>query len=199
MSLIDYSFAERGDVLRVECAVRDGWQKGTETYRYREQITSSSDWLGHKLKITASVFNKPSSLTESASRYILRGVHKGGHSGVEFRLDDQSGRFDIRLTKNGVLNGDLLWKETEKNGKLCISWSHVVTTVSETGGESEQAKKGFVKARETLRLVAKLIDRQYRLDIFVVFDSPSSGPPPIVRDWFRKFYPGGLPSLGKRR
>jgi hypothetical protein len=39
----------------------------------------------------------------------------------------------------------------------------------------------------------------YRSDLLVVFDPPPAGPPPVEREWSRRFFPGGLPSLGKRR
>ena len=39
----------------------------------------------------------------------------------------------------------------------------------------------------------------YRLFLLIVFNPPESGPPMIEREWCRRFYPGGLPSLGKRR
>ena len=39
----------------------------------------------------------------------------------------------------------------------------------------------------------------YRIDLLLVFDPPSAGPPPVEREWSRRFFPGGLPSLGKRR
>lgn len=39
----------------------------------------------------------------------------------------------------------------------------------------------------------------YRVDLLIVFDPPPSGPPAVEREWSRRFFPGGLPSLGKRR
>jgi hypothetical protein len=39
----------------------------------------------------------------------------------------------------------------------------------------------------------------YRIDLLVVFEPPPAGPPPIELEWSRRFFPGGLPSLGKRR
>lgn len=41
--------------------------------------------------------------------------------------------------------------------------------------------------------------RLYRIDLLAVLDPPPSGPPPIELGWSRRFFAGGLPSLGKRR
>jgi hypothetical protein len=194
MALVDYSFVEHGDVLRLECRVQDGWRKGPNTYCYSQEIRVP--WLfNYTLKVHPAIFSKPTSLAASASNYLLASVQGGGHSGVEFRLDDHNAQFNVRLWRGDALNPDMAWSETEKNGRLCISWSHVVSVA--TGGSQEQ--QSVTRREGGLRLTAKLVERQYRLDLLIVFEPPSSGPPPIVRDWFRRFYPGGLPSLGKRR
>jgi hypothetical protein len=39
----------------------------------------------------------------------------------------------------------------------------------------------------------------YRIDLLVEFNPPPVGPPPNELEWSRRFFPGGLPSLGKRR
>jgi hypothetical protein len=41
--------------------------------------------------------------------------------------------------------------------------------------------------------------QSYRISLLVVFDPPPTGPPLVEREWSRRFFPGGLPSLGKRR
>lgn len=193
--LLDYSFLEHGDVLRLDCGVKDGWSKGPNTYCYSQKIPVP--WrFDYTLKARSGVFPKPGCLDASASNYLLAGVQRGGDSGVDFSLDERSAHFNVRLWRQEALNSDIPWCETEKNGKLCISWSHVVSVA--TGGSQEQ-QQSVTRTEGRLRLKAKLIERQYRLDLLIVFDPPPSGAPPIVRDWFRRFYPGGLPSLGKRR
>lgn len=39
----------------------------------------------------------------------------------------------------------------------------------------------------------------YEVQMLVVVEPPAKKPAPIYRDWCRRFFPGGLPSLNKRR
>jgi len=55
MPLIDYSFAVSGTVLRLECAIANGWGRARQTYCFSEEIRVP--WkLDYTLKTRASVF-----------------------------------------------------------------------------------------------------------------------------------------------
>jgi hypothetical protein len=39
----------------------------------------------------------------------------------------------------------------------------------------------------------------YEVQLLLVAEPPAKKPAPVYRDWCRRFFPGGLPSLNKRR
>ena len=123
-----------------------------------------------RLKPEQAYSPNPVSLSDAEAECKLA-KSSGGNSGITFDYGSGKLRFDVNLfAASDELNRNLPWHETHTN-KVCIGWSEILTNNV----------------------------RPYTLDLLIVFNPPPSGPPPLVRDWFRRFYPGGLPTLGKRR
>lgn len=170
MPLVDYSFVEQATILRLECRVADGWRRARKTYCFSEEVRIP--WRhDYTLKTRTSMFPYPVTLSDFESQWRPLGNFSGTHENIKFRFKDGGLRFDIPLwTPGSGLNEHLPWDLTQTK-KYCVRWEHVVNCGS------------------CLR----------RISLLIVFDPPPAGPPPDVRDWFRRFYPGGLPSLGKKR
>ncbi|HMH05236.1 MAG TPA: hypothetical protein VK579_01020 [Terriglobales bacterium] len=119
------------------------------------------------------MFPYPVSLSPLASIFPgSKGKFAGGRTGINYALRNGKLQLDVKLLiAPEILNPELSWHET-------------------------YTKKPCLTGEELLEIPAI---GSYSLALLIVFDPPLGRPAPVVRDWFRRFYPGGLASLGKRR
>lgn len=172
MALIEFAFLEQAAKLRLDCQVADGWRKHQKTYCFSEKVRIP--WsFDYTLKARPSVFPYPVSLSPLASIFpCFKGNSEGGRTGINYVLRNGKLQLDVNLLiAPEMLNPELSWHETYTK-KPCLTWEELLEIPS---------------------------IGSYRLALLIVFDPPPGRPAPVVRDWFRRFYPGGLPSLGKHR
>ena len=123
-------------------------------------------------------------------------VDKNGDPRGDHFVDDPSGGdpvvtlaiaattldFRVRLfDSSGIFNPGLPWRE----------------------GSGEQAQMHFrypkLKAAQHQVGLTRESPVSYEVQMLVVAKPPTRKPVPVYRDWCRRFFPGGLPSLNKRR
>jgi hypothetical protein len=182
VTLIDSSFVEGGKTLQLDCKLADGWRMYEKTYCFSEGV--SLEWkFDKRIQVTVSVFPRPGGTSDavkhappleiSPSKIGWAGINysaKQGTLSIQLPFLISCGRDTESLADGNIPNPRLAWHET--NGKLCL---HVM--------DQRIALRGRIK---------------YELQVLCVFHSPL-GPGPTMIEWCRRFYPGGLPTLGKKR
>jgi hypothetical protein len=173
MALIDYAFREDASVLHLVCKVAAGWRKARKTYCYSEECKSIEMTGGVTVRARVSVFPVPATLSEHAANFVFASEWEGGdRSRIWYAVDPSCLRLNTRLYKpEGIVNEQLPWGTTNESHKLCVRWED------------------------------SFFDRpgHYRLSVLMVFNPPPNAPGPTVWEKGEGFFPGGLPSLGKRR
>jgi len=173
MSLIDYAFRDNARVLQLTCKVAAGWRSANKTYCYSEECRQIEVYQGMVARVRVSVFPVPVTLSNSASEFLIASAHEGGDfSTVSYSIDAEWLRVNVRLHKpDGNPNETLPWDLTNESRKLCLKWEDM-----------------FYDSRA-----------RYRISLMAVFSPPPNAPGPTVWEKGEGFFPGGLPSLGKRR
>lgn len=179
MVLLDYSFVKKGEILQLVGDLTNGWRKATKTYCFSEATTIESG-LGKWLGATLQLFPRPGGFSSIHSQPPLPLKHS-------FTRDWMSGT----ITQSGIvvlvpwrvgekpLSEDTKWKK-DRQGKPFIQTQLDVIPAAHDSGSSPAEHIGHFQLQ--LRLVIE----------------PLNHAPPVVRDYFKRFFPGGLPSLGKR-
>jgi len=181
MPFIDYSFLDAGKIISLECNLSDGWRMHTETYCFSEGLLL--DWkFDKRIGITVSIFPRPGGSRDAVKQWppikvgtctlkwsLVYSVDNG-FLGIRIPLLVSGGESKTTLANGDVPNCLLPWHE--KGGDLRL---HFID-----------------------RQIATYGNTKYELQVLCVFRSPV-GPPPTMIDWCRRFYPGGLPTLGKKR
>ncbi|MGA2902872.1 MAG: hypothetical protein ABSD98_03510 [Candidatus Korobacteraceae bacterium] len=181
MDLLDHEFVGEGRTLRLKARISDGWIRHPQTYCYSEQ--TFVDWkFDHKLRVQLSVFPRPGGLTDELRQLPALHMPQKGPCGIGCSLPGEILTVDVEMLVKGrqglpllpdgnTLNFLLPWGRTS-NDKLSIRY------VDEQFAHSTA--------------------RNYELQLQIVFQ-PSPVRYPVYIDWERRFFPGGLPTLGKRR
>lgn len=171
MPLIDLAYIKQAKGLKVVADLDNGWYEHTNTYCYWENLTV--DFRGdHKLRVELGVHLRPSVFAHVAKSFPRQFAAHGGNDGKEFDLHECVLALQIQfLLAPDVVNVELPWFTTSTD-KLALWWVQDLVTI------------------ENLRV---------EFDLLAVFQPPPVPRPGDTRDWYRRFFPGGLPSLGKRR
>jgi hypothetical protein len=178
LSLADFSFVDHAQTLRLDCRVADGWRQSKKSYCFYEKLPPIPWRDDITIAAWPSVFPHPISLSPLASTFLGFGKFDGKEGGISYLLRDRSLQLDVKLLIGPqVVNPQLPWDENSK-GKPRVRWAKSL----DTGDILNIGRKEC-----------------FSLGLLLVLEPAPGRPAPIVRDWFRRFYPGGLPSLGKKR
>jgi hypothetical protein len=183
MNYIDYSFAGSGRTLALECRLADGWRKHTKTYCFSESV--SIDWkLDSKCYVVVSVFPRPGGFSEATQQWPLVVLSNGQVYGIDYSV--KAGKLEVRVPL--LIPPPAEMKEVLSDGSI--------PNVALPWGQTEDGKlRVHIQERE----FAFHEGISYELQFLWTLLHKPLGPGPRMIEWCRRFYPGGLPTLGKRR
>ena len=221
---LSHSFEGTDSVLVLEAQLDAGWKQHKKgTWCFSEQITAVESKYNQQLRIAVSLFHRPNwDYPRPKNQWFARKVSEAEASQIpalavaqrftspkvvkdyavemgqppEARyVDDQDGAPVVTLTVAGnslsikvvlfdpvdSFNRRLPWLETAE-GKVRLHQQYrnikAAAPAGVPGWESPVA---------------------YEVQMLLVVDPPARKPSPTYWDWNRRFFPGGLPSLNKRR
>lgn len=172
MPLIDFGYVKQRTALELTADLESGWVRKHKTYGYSEQVKIgfASDYT---ILTDVTVLPRPSGFEESAKTFPRDAESSSGDSNISYRIhNSQLTAFVQLINAQGGLNRDLPWIIT-RTDKLALRW--VVDPIARQG------------------------PTHFELTLWMRFHPPPRAKPEDIRDWERRFFPGGLPSLGKRR
>jgi hypothetical protein len=171
MAYLDYEYFNRGESLRLIGRIGPAWVLHTKTYCYSELIRFG--WkFGYELRAALSVFPRPGSKSADLRSFPEVDAIAGASKGVMFSLAQSVLQLELQFLKPpNELNRELPWT-SKGNDTLCLEWIYDIFMFE---------------------------SRFYEVQMRIYFQEPPGRPAPILKDWERRFFPGGLPSLGKHR
>jgi|GEM_PF-6373902 len=171
MPILDASYVNKQTALQVCASLSNGWTK--KKYGHMFEESCSLDFLAdHTLRIRLKI---TSSLLSEMADFPQSLECRGETCGVGYHLACGSLRVSFRLRGDWdelCLNSDLPWILT-KAKKKAVYWAE--------------------------DLAANGLRPLFAAKLWVVLNPPPNSKPADIRDWERKFFPGGLPTLGKHR
>jgi hypothetical protein len=169
---IDCAYVHGRSSIEITADLQDGWTKRTKTFGYSEKLPL--DFVGdYSIRIHVTVLPRPSGFGEEGRVFPAGAEGNGGDHGIRYTLRQSLLTVLVQLLDaDDRMNRGLPWRMTS-NHKLAIHWV-------------EDA-------------IARLGRTHFELQLLIVFNPPPHARPEDVRDWERRFFPGGLPSLGKRQ
>lgn len=172
MSLLDAGYVNKQTAVEIRAFLAGGWSRKGKSYGYSEQFTL--DFSGdYKMRVAVTVLPRPSGFHEAARTFPVETECRGGVAGIDYQLTNGNLRLLVQLMiNNNECDIGLPWIITSNN-KLAIHWIECPIAVQN--------------------------GTNFELQLLMVFTPPPNKRPDDVRDWERKFFPGGLPTLGKRR
>jgi hypothetical protein len=175
-SLLDHSFIGKGRVLRLTARISDGWNRYKYSYGFSEQ--RFIDWkCDHRLRTQLSIFPSPGGLTDGFRSPPEFEILHNEVPGIKFMLSSGVLTIDLELLMKGVKetsplpDGDII--------NMLLPWRRT----SNNKAMIDYVDNEFADCRLRLQIVLQPPPVQH----------------PVYVDWNRRFFPGGLPSLGKRR
>jgi hypothetical protein len=171
MPFLDYGFSRLATWLDIHAKIGAGWERKAKTYGYSEEVRA--DWRGdRKLKISVTVLPRPSGFDQALRVFPECVESDGEQEGVRWSLRNARLEATVKIFKNpGEPNTDLPWRFVQGQ-KLGLVWK----------GNIGQVESCFLE-----------------MQLLLVFQPPPLRQPDDLKDWFGRFFPGGLPSLGRRR
>lgn len=171
MPLLDVAYIRRRSALEIIADLSGGWTRKKKTYGYSEE--TRIDFPGdYKIRIAVTVLPRPSGFHEAVRTVSPALEATRGDGNVDYELREAKLTVRVQLFEaSGRANLQLPWVMTSNN-KLAIRLV-----------DDSLARQG------PLRL---------ELQLLMVFNPPPAKTPEDIRDWEGKFFPGGLPSLGKK-
>lgn len=171
MPKVYLAYSNHGQTLNVTCDLGYPWKRSEKSYKFQAQ--DFIEWPGDmQLKVAVELLAWPIAGVEATPDFPSFPQFGVEGDGVSYQLSDKSLRFSIPLiSKDGSANLQIPWITT-RNDKLAIN------TKSEHSWSSSPCRCS--------------------ISLLIVFQPPPGKSPAVVKDWFRRFCPGGLPSLGKR-
>jgi hypothetical protein len=170
MALINAGWTRKGTTIDARCDLVAGWHRLSNSHGYSEQ--EFLDMPGdHRIRVQITVKPNPSSTNPSFNIFPAQFSNSGVWYSSKYSVDKGALHIEVPIWEGKELLHTLGWFITE-NGKLAFDW-----------------------------MVPHILherDPWYQLRVLGVIQHPPSRTPPTVRDWERRFFPGGLPSLGKR-
>ncbi|MFI5108259.1 MAG: hypothetical protein ACHP78_05380 [Terriglobales bacterium] len=172
MPLIDFRYVKQRTALELTADLESGWVRKPKTYGYSERVKIGFA-CDYTIPADVTVLPRPSGFEESAKTFPRDAESSGGNSNISYRIHSaQLTAFVLLISAQDGLNPDLPWIITSTD-KLAIRW--VVDPIARQG------------------------PTHFELQLWLRFHPPPRAKPADIRDWERRFFPGGLPSLGKRR
>src|SRR5262249_45780233 len=97
MPLLDYSFIEKGNTLKLHCKVLDGWRKHKKTYCFSEAFVF--DWnQDRRIRATVSLFPRPSGFSHEADHWSLSTNVNKTAAGVRYSIHKGLLEISVPLT-----------------------------------------------------------------------------------------------------
>jgi hypothetical protein len=172
MPTIDFSWVKHRTAVEVTADLEGGWERKPKTYVYSEQVKMDFA-CDYTILTDLTVLPRPSGFVDSAKTFPGDAESSGGDSNISYRIHNSHLIAFVQLINaQGGLNRDLPWILT-RTDKLALRW--VVDPIARQG------------------------PTHFELALWMRFHPPPRAKPEDIRDWERRFFPGGLPSLGKRR
>jgi len=170
--VIDFRYVKHRTALEIIADLESGWERKDKTYGYSEDV--NVDFVGgHTIRTDVTVLPRPSGFVDSAKTFPKDVESTGGNANTSYQVrNSQLIVFVQIINAQGGLNLDLPWIVT-RTDKLAIRW------VEDP--------------------IARQAPTHFELTLWMRFHPPPRARPEDVRDWERRFFPGGLPSLGKRQ
>jgi hypothetical protein len=136
---------------------------------------------GQKVRVRVSVFPRPRS-AQPPETFFVKSIAEGG--GFEAFADGHLLLLSTALVDSGQLNPSLPWR-VSTNGKPFLQLRLYDTQLHRL----DDAPEPVVNRSDEMR---------FEVHSLLVVQAPPVRPAPVYRDWFRRFFPGGLPELGRR-
>ncbi|MFY9729761.1 MAG: hypothetical protein WBQ04_06815 [Candidatus Acidiferrales bacterium] len=170
MSLFDATYSQDGSI-EIRGKLTDGWRARQNTFGFVEQ--DQLDWrFDTRLRIQLEILARPSGRGPGYEEFPSTLQCNANYQGIRCWVNDGQCLLRVKFVgSDDSPNQELPWRLTTNN-KLAVFWSY-----------------GFG---------ALGILPSYDAQLLVVMNPPPTPHPRDIRDWSRRFWPGGLPSLGKR-
>ncbi len=170
MPIIDAGYVNKQTAIEIRASLSNGWIRRQYSYMFDERC--ALDFSGdYKLRIHLIVSSAPLGPYQVLTDFPQEAACRGASQGVGYRLALGDLLITFQLTGDHGLNINLPWTLT-RAGKAAVHWVE--------------------------NPIAEGLGARLAIELWVVFDPPPSRRPPDIRDWERRFFPGGLPTLGKR-
>lgn len=222
LSRIAHTFDGNESILTLKVDLDAGWTLHKRTWCFSEQLHAVESKFDQRLRIVVSVFHRPNwrcprprwqdyprpvseaeaaqvpdlaptervTLPQKLVPWFSEDVQEayvddplGGEPVITLVLGGKKLQFRVLLFDlRGIFNPRLPWREKAGGKALFHTQYRDVKIVPPFAGLSHW--EGPVS---------------YEVQMLIVVEPPEKKPAPIYWDWNRRFFPGGLPSLNKRR
>jgi hypothetical protein len=209
MPTFDASWVDHGSTLSVECFLIEGWRKIASKGTYGFLETQWLDFIGdRRIWLQVGVYPHPKGFDTRTQSFpdLLANEWTNGKYGFSLRDRKLTVRVKVRSDDNEANEVDDIYheglSEEERVAKL-IAYRDRLLKQLELGVQGrarvEKCTNGNLRFVWVEPKIAAFNLLSFEMVVFVVLQSPRGKAPPISRDWERRFFPGGLPSLGKKR
>ncbi len=164
---------DQARTLFIWADIRKGWRERRTTHGFVGQDLVPA-LNGHTARLQLAV------LATSPHYEPRLTAAEGRDRGIHCRVDAQRIELVIDLfDENGLFNPELGWTET-KNGKPMVFRDASPSPLREQRNSPSDPFIGYL------------------FKLWLIIQPPERKPAPIYLEWSRRFFPGGLPSLGRR-
>ncbi len=215
-SKLSYEFDARSRALLLEADIEAGWTFHRKVYCFSE--TKLLDSLrDQRLRFRLSVFPRPDGwpdswlVGEAWDRWTSRVpiLEETSIDWADLSLEVSGNVCKLRVpifTADGSFNSRLPWREG-RFGKPTLHWQYRFLNLAPVSPDD----KDIAGAERVLRIIrsrsGEVRERAFvsyppfkcEFQFLLIVQPPTRKPDPTYWDWERRFFPGGLPSLGKRR
>ncbi|MGE0273718.1 MAG: hypothetical protein AB7M05_21020 [Alphaproteobacteria bacterium] len=157
--------------LKISADLRKGWRQRRNTWGF-----VGSDLIpalnGHSVRVQLA-------LLSGSKEEPAFAANEGRDLGISCRVEAQYIELAIELfDEQHLFNPELRWSET-KNGKPLVFRDTAPSRLAPQGDPGQ-------------------VWTNYLFKLWLIVQPPEKKPDPIYFEWSKRFFPGGLPSLGKR-
>jgi hypothetical protein len=170
MPLFDATYSRNGSIIDISANLADGWRSRQNTSGFVEQ--DHLDWrFDTQLRIQLEILARPAGRGTGYETFPQTVRCNADDQGVFCSVSNGQCRLRVKFVgSDDSLNRELPWRLT-RNNKLAVFWSY-----------------GFG---------VRGVQPSYGAQLLIVLNEPPTTHPRAVRDWDRRFWPGGLPGLGR--